>query len=520
MNTNVRQAERVIDESEVVALIEDCIAKIAGGPGRPRELSVRTLCVAHLLLPQSGRSHLIRIPEVLNALPAADRKRLGITRKGGVTYRQVTRLYVLITKALDHRDERTLDDRLVDFDTLCDRLAYFSAHPEARKLTSISLDATDIATWGTNRRRKSKKVDTVGQRVATDPDALYRGAKLNKKQQSSTTRDLPKKPPLYGYEMTTATTIRALGGNPVPFATTSMRFRPVTKGTKKMGLAVVLSHQQRVGQLGDVLFDRGYNQSNDGSDFILPIRALGGEPVFQLQSDQIGPSGTQHGAIIIDGQPFSPSLPQRLRVIPQPHVKSDIGAIVAYQDAIAERSKYAMVPHGSRKATAAQVYQCPASTGLLICPLVPSSQNLRIGTMPAVYAPSTPIAGGVCTKKYQTFQADEVPLSQRELFGSREWYESMNRRKAVEGFFGNIKDHARENFRRGSVRVRGLVKTGLLAAFNVASVNMRMANKWDAERGKTHKPAKPRMGRPRKIGVTRHAEVFSSLASANAPPAA
>ena len=97
---------------------------------------------------------------------------------------------------------------------------------------------------------------------------MYRGAKLNKKQQSSTTRDLPKKPPLYGYEMTTATTIRALGGNPVPFATTSMRFRPVTKGTKKMGLAVVLSHQQRVGQLGDVLFDLGYNQSNDGSDFI------------------------------------------------------------------------------------------------------------------------------------------------------------------------------------------------------------------------------------------------------------
>jgi hypothetical protein len=299
-----------------------------------------------------------------------------------------------------------------------------------------------------------------------------------------------------------------------------MRFRLVTKDTKKMGLAVVLSHQQRVGQLGDVLFDRGYNQSNDGSDFILPIRALGGEPVFQLQSDQIGPSGTQHGAIIIDGQPFSPSLPQRLRVIPQPHVNSDLDKILDYQADIAQRAKYAMVPHGSRKDTGAQVYQCPASAGNLICPLAASSHGLPIGTMPAVYAPTSPIAGGVCTKKYQTFQADEIPLSQRELYGSREWYDSVNRRNAVEGFFGNIKDHARENFRRGSVRVRGLVKTGLLAAFNVASVNMRMANKWDTERGKTHKPAKPRMGRPRNIGVARHAEVFTSLASANAPPAA
>ena len=191
-----------------------------------------------------------------------------------------------------------------------------------------------------------------------------------------------------------------------------------------------------------------------------------------------------------------------------------------YQADIAQRAKCAMVPHGSRKDTGAQVYQYPASAGNLICPLAASSLGRPIGTMPVVYTPTNPIAGVVCTKKCQTFQADEVPLSQRELFGSRESYDAVNRRNAVEGFFGNIKDHARENFVRGSVRVRDQVKSGLLAAFNVASVNTRMANMWDAERGKTHKSAKPRMGRPRKVGVARRAEVFTSLASAQAPPAA
>jgi len=518
MTITVTQAEKVIDESGIVAMIEERIAKIAGGPGRPRQLSVRTLCVALLLIPQGGRSHLIRVPEVLNALPKNDQIRLGCDRPGGITYRQVTRLYALMTNALEIGGARSVDDRLSVFDELCDRLAWYSAHKEARTVPSISVDATDIATWGTKRRRKSKKMKVAGRVVNTDPDAFFRGAKTVKKDTTSNARKMPKKPPLFGYEMTTATTIREFGGGPVPFASTSMRFRPVTKDTKAMGLAVVHSHALGVGRLGDVIFDRGYNHSNDGSDFILPIRALGGEPVFQLQSDQIGTSGTQHGAIIIDGHPFSPSTPKDLWVIPQPEIKSDIAEIVKYQELIAERARYAMVPHGSRKDSGAQIYQCPASAGKLICPLVASSAALPVGTMPAVYAPKTVIPGGVCTKKFKTFQFDQVPLAQRELFGSYEWYQSMNRRNAVEGFYGNVKDHARENFRRGSVRVRGLVKTGLLAAFNVASVNLRLAAKWATQRGKSHMPARPKMGRPRKTGVSKYVEVFARSSSSNDPP--
>jgi hypothetical protein len=89
-----------------------------------------------------------------------------------------------------------------------------------------------------------------------------------------------------------------------------------------------------------------------------------------------------------------------------------------------------MVPHGSRKADGSQVYQCPASAGKLRCALVASSQLLALGTMPA-FGPTKPMPGSVCTKKFTTFAASELPLSQRSQYGSFDWYVSMNRRNRV-----------------------------------------------------------------------------------------
>jgi hypothetical protein len=89
---------------------------------------------------------------------------------------------------------------------------------------------------------------------------------------------------------------------------------------------------------------------------------------------------------------------------------------------------------------------------------------------------------------------------------------SMNRRNRVEGYFGNLKDQARENIRRGTIRVMGLVKTGLLVATAAASLNLRLGKSFDEEEGtsKTKKTGEPRkkLGRPRKAGVAAFARVF------------
>jgi len=485
----------VIDASGLVAFLEGRIAQHKQVSGRPRELSVRTLLVALLLLSQSGSMHLVRVPGMLNNLDTPTRKRLGVVRAGGITRRQVERLYNLIAAALEGSAH-------AHFDGFCDLLLQATPDPACAETSSIAVDGTSVDSWGRRRRR----VDANGQVswVSSDTDAEWRRK----------SKDNPWKRPVFGYDLTVAVTVPEVDGPDVPLAARSMRFRGANRQNVAMGRAVVKEVARQQGVLGDVIADREYTSTIDGRDFVLPVRALGGEPVFELTQAQLGARGTTHGAVMIDGHPFSPSVPPALHVLVPPPPGAPLADVAAYQQKVAMREKYALVPHGARKANGSQVYQCPASAGKLSCPLVPSS---KAGAFPAALAPKTVLAGSVCSKKFTTFQATDAPLSQRDLFGSAKWYSSMSRRSRVEGFFGNVKNEACENLRRGTIRVRGLVKTGMLVAFAVASTNLRLADSFAKRTPST--PAKKR-GRPKKTGVVKYADVFTADAAANAPPSA
>jgi hypothetical protein len=492
---NVRRAERVIDSSGLVAFLEDRIAQHKKVSGRPRELSVRTLLVALLLLSQSGSIHLVRVPGILNGLDAATRKRLGVVRAGGVTRRQVERLYNLIADSL-------AGSSYANFDAFCDLLLQATIASECAKTNSIAIDGTSIDSWG----RRRKHVDPTGavSWVSSDPDAEWRRK----------SKDNPWKRPVFGFDLTVAVTVSENDGPDVPLAAKVMRFRGANRENVAMGRAVVREVARQQGVLGDVIADREYTATIDGHDFVLPVRALGGEPVFELTQNQLGARGTTHGAVMIDGHPFSPSIPPALHLLVPPPPGAPWKDVAAYQQKIATREKYALVPHGSRKANGSQVFQCPAAAGNLFCPLMPSSTP---GAFRAFLAPATAAAGSVCSKKFTTFQATDAPLSQRDLFGSAKWFSSMSRRSRVEGFFGNLKNEACENLRRGTIRVRGLVKTGMLVAFAVASTNLRLA---DSFAKRTPSAPTKKRGRPKKTGVVKYADVFTSDSAANSPPSA
>jgi hypothetical protein len=474
-------------------MLEARIAAIKVVSGRPRELSVRTLLVALLLLSQSGSMHLVRIPALLNGLDAPTRRRLGVVRAGGVTRRQVERLFNLIAAALEGSEWSR-------FDGFCDLLLAATVDPACAASHSIAVDGTSVDSWGRRRRR----VDASGEVswVSSDPDAAWRRK----------SRDNPWKRPVFGFDLTVAVTIPEVDGGEVPLAAKAMRFRPANKGSVAMGRAVVAEVARRQGVLGDVVVDREFTMSVDGREFILPVRALGGEPVFELTQAQLGARGTTHGAVMIDGHPFSPSTPPALFLLTPPPPGAPWSDVAAYQQQVALREKYALVPHGSRKANGSQVYQCPAAAGKLSCPLVSPAKP---GAFPAVLAPKVAAPGSVCAKKFTTFHATDAPLAQRDLFGSAKWFASMSRRSRVEGFFGNVKNEACENLRRGSIRVRGLVKTGMLVAFAVAATNLRLAA---AFARRAPKPPAKKRGRPKKTGVVQFADVVAVVAAANAPP--
>jgi hypothetical protein len=487
MSISHREMLRVVDDSGLPAQIDALLAASRSPRGRKRELSSRALLLGLFLVAEGGRLHLKRVPAALNALPRDLKRELGMTRNNGVTMRQVQRLYALVTAVLDKQGHDYAQDRFNDLLTP-------TIPVECDETTSIAIDSTDIHAFA---RTYNIKDPITGQvtKMTTDKDAHWRGRSEDKRW----------KAPFFGYDLTVAVAVKELSGPDVPVVARAIRFRPATQDPVMNGLAV--AHDvwaQQGNQLGDVLVDREYTKTVDGRDFILPIRSLGGEPVFDLTPALVGSRGLVNGALMIDGSPFSPATPTKWHNVVPPPVNATNAVKLAYQAEVNKRAMFALVPHGRRDANGAHNFQCPAQVGNIKCPLVPASKAWPVGTRlaqgPATKSPS----GKVCTQKFVKFDAVDMPLSQRDLFGTSEWYASYTRRNLVEGFFGSLKNNGVEGVRPGNVRMRGLVKHGLFIAVATAAANLRHVESFRARNPQA--PKRVRRGRPLKTNLHRYKE--------------
>lgn len=518
LTSHLPAAERLVDSMSIGGVVahewvEALLLEQSGGPGRRRELTTRTLFIAFQLMVMDGEFFLKDVPVLLDSLSPRNRERLGLPRTGPtVTERQVGYLYGIINEVLRRNfteDNVQDDERYREFDQLFNAIAIAGAHAVSESSLSIAIDGSDIPTWGTSRDVYRPVMETGPDgalapvladghptyskvRVSSDPDGRWRRG-----------NEVDGKKAHFGYTITAAVSTREENGSDVPGAVVAARFRPVTFHDREMGLACVGEVATRRGQLGDVLIDRGYTNSNHGKDFLNLVRAMGGEPVFDLNVRQVGSRPAVLGAVIIDGRPYSPSLPQRLHVIPQPRGKDEgtykpsPEALRRYQEQIAEREQWALVAHGSRRPNGVQVFMCPAVAGKLTCPLQQPARGIRRGALPVLNAPANPQPGSVCMNRYSSFTMDELPLYQKHVYGSTEWKASYNRRgTSVEPYFGALKDEAGSGISRGRIRVTGIVKTGLLVAFAAAATNQRLARAFD-ERSPAITTRARRTGRPR-----------------------
>lgn len=502
LTSNLPVAERLVDSMGVRGIVahewvEALLLEQSSGPGRHRALTTRTLFIAIQLMVMDGEFYLKDVPKLLDSLSPRNRERFGLARTGPtVTERQVGYLYGIINDALRRNfTENNLnqDEGYADFDKLFNAISIAGAHALSESSLSIAIDGSDIATWGKSHRVHQRVMETGPNgeqmpvvvdghvkyqkvKVTSDPDARWRGSK-----------EVDGKKAHFGYTLTAAVSTRDENGSDVPIAVVAARFRPVTFHDREMGLACVGEVARRRGQLGDVLVDRGYTNSNHGKDFLNPVRAMGDDPVFDLYDRQVGSNKSVRGAVIIDGRPHSPSLPQRFYKISPPRGKDEgtykpsPEALRKYQEQIAEREQWALVPHGSRHSDGVQVFACPAVAGNLTCPLQRPALRIRSGALPVLNAPANPQPGSVCTNRYTRFKLDELPLYQKHIYGSAEWKASYNRRgTSVEPYFGALKDAAGSGLSRGRIRVTGIVKIGLLVAFAAAATNERLARAFDA----------------------------------------
>ncbi len=523
------EAERLVDEARIedvscVEWVESLLRSSASPRGRRCELSVRTLFVALQLGAFAGTLYLNYAVELLDELSPNDRARLGLPRTGSaVTYRQVCYLVQRINDVLrrDFTEENREDDtRYRDFDRVFGAIAVTGTHEDTARLSSIAVDGTDISTWGTDTtffelrkkelgpHRYEAVTDENGElvfdkvRVTTDADAAWRGSDNDQG-----------KPAHFGYSLNVAVVARDEGGSAAPLAAVAARLRPANFQERASGLACVAEARERRGFLGDVLVDRGYTSSKDGKDFLLPVRALGGDPVFDLTKYQVGPSGTVRGAVIIDGRPYSPSIPTSLLTVTPPRsgedgtYKPDPKKVREYREAVAARAVYALDAHGVVRANGSQVFVCPGAAGKLDCPLRAPKRALRGDATLVLRTPKNPAADSVCANAYPSLSLEDLPLYQRHIYGTAEWAASYSRRQtSVETYFSQLKSAA-GGVERGRIRVRGIVKTGLLVAFAMASTNRRAALAYETAKSRPAATRKHRSGRPRRHTLTTYREV-------------
>lgn len=248
--------------------------------------------------------------------------------------------------------------------------------------------------------------------------------------------------------------------------------------------------QHPTGRLGA---DRAYNNSTE-DNWILPVLALGYQPVFDYKEEDLGHQGSHQGAVLVDGTLYSPSirnLPALVNATKDLYDKKITKE--QHTTLIVEREQYALrvievLRDEDGKPTGAVKYGCNAGgkVGGSRRPTVkcdqkplslestgPNDDRLRVHLPLAVAGEKAP---PICTQKTVTFDADVLRKHRQPLaHKGPEWnkvYHSL--RNTIEGFNALSKDGSKQPIEPADRRrIRGLAATSLLVAFLLAARNLR-----------------------------------------------
>ncbi len=585
----VRRLEGVIDASGLGPWFETELRAVTGRlGGRRRVLTARPLLVGLLALSVAEQPLILRdVVRLLNALHPSAKHRLGIPRpgvagEGCVTERQVSYLFNRMTALLDPSPHATanrekyqtardavlaahaedaralpdpdaaqqneaaaaleaaleqvqtehqalLDGRHARLRWVLDRGLEATLPTEVEHTGSYALDGSELRTWARQNRRAPKR-----PWLHPDPDAAWNGKKS--KVQGTPSRGW------FGYWLHGLVRVGEVGGPDMPCLVERIDITPANADARVAGIGMltrmVADHEAADAAAGqsdrprhDVLADRAYtSESRRADDWIWPLWEHGFTSVHELTEHQLGPAGRGtprpgSGALVIDGQPYSPRLPAHLRRIDPPKLGATRADIAAYQARIAQRKLYALHAVGGRNADGSWDFGCRAMAllGQLRCDLKPDSLQLphtKPTTAPGVYTPANGRLPKVCGQQKARVLRDELPYWQPDLYGSADWYASYNRRNRIEGIFGNLKNDAAQDITRGSVRVMGLAKTAFLTMVAVMAVNLRLLDRWRARQASKDDYVPPPVRRGPRRRTRLLADTRAAIAAAQARAAA
>ena len=488
----------------------------SGQGGSPRDTRMDVYVAGIIATACSGRRlTIMNVWRLLTqGLPHSAQVAYGIRRSvDGVshayTYRQMTYpLQALKDKLGIDTDEEMLQE-------LMDAIVATSLPDHLPPLRSLALDATGIQSWakGKSSRRRAgagrgrlalaaskDEVDVPRSLPAAndslcsfDPDARWG---YRTKTYSNATSAV------FGYNVISVVGVPAVGAakDGAPVLTQGIRLRPANADVVGPGLELVDDYRGRCGGVDEVLNDRAWSYSVEGT-WMDPLRSRGVEQILDLHPNDHGVRDFE-GLRMVDGTPHCPAMPDHLVRIDRPprfhsgpppsnasrekraQYELDKRRLEQFNELIAQRQTWAFRRVAGPDRTGKERWECPAQAGRRVCANCPLSQMYDESTPRVQDPPTGPGIPKCCTQRTVTIPGDVTPkIRQRLYWGSVEWIKSYNRRTYVEGSYGNLKNPDTENITRGWCRVVGLVKTGILLAAAVAASNIRLLRLWAKRTG-------------------------------------
>jgi len=484
----------LIRRSGVAEWLEAAIAARHRGPGRPRMLRVEALLCALLLLGVDDRAlHLTAATEVLFARLSDDAKAtLGLAgdvrdeRARAARYRQVRYLFHVMVSVLDPsglpKNQRL---RTEEFERRRREVSEQEARDARQRLESFmgalvsasaaacpmpprlayGLDATPVPLFS---RGPSQRTGLC----ASDPDGgwyVREGDHREREDHQGRRRTRV----AWALEATLLTTASPTPGALAPFPNLVVGVALDRPGVDPGGTAVrvLRGALQRGFAPGPLGVDRAYS-SAFAEVFHLPARAMGFSPVMDYRVDELGRQANSHGAVLVEGTWYCPSMPEVLVTATQ-DLRSGLIDAETYRQRIAARVDYALARKSGPDADGYERFTCPAlGRPKLRCPLR-STSLVTIGRRP-VTPPETPPL--LCRQSAITIAPDVAARHAQTLaYGSQEWarcYATL--RNTIEGWNGFAKDASHEALAQPARRrVRGIAAQGVFVTILLVAANLR-----------------------------------------------
>jgi hypothetical protein len=518
----IRRAEHLIDTSGAV----EFLVPIMRNDNRGRKYNankLRVFLIGLYLSIENERTGSIRaIAAMLHTkLPIDEQYRLGIRNptNGKLLIRESDLYY--LTKTLTERlaygpsVQETVDDdgvitgvsegerarRHALVQDLCQRMLDTTiVGPDA---TTFAIDATGIWSWGKGPRKPTKvelaellddpadvatlddsaiepgKDDAVvlGTKAVHDPDGAW-GVKTSKSGKNEV---------FFGYHEHALVQVPADGEDPdtAPRLVRAFEVTPANVDVVDVSLRLLDTVHDRNNNRRRVLLADNHYHYKQFDRWLKVLRSLGWETVHDLRLNEQG--FTEYERLRwAAGDAHCPATPDTLGTILRPAVTDRRReSHETFNKQIDLRKAYAMGRHTVPDETGERRVACPALAGKVGCPLRSGTTAAATALgLPLVINPPDPNSPEglpkCCTKKTVLVRPPEkiAKLYQPRYWGSREWQATYARRTFIEGVFGNVKNGATENLRRGLFHITGLPLVHLVMTMVNMSYNLRMIENW------------------------------------------